>query len=657
MSKEALIDIVKNILRIKKIRYLLIFDNPESYQEIEKYIPYVPHDQSGGHILLTSRNGSIWTDTLHVGKFKREESLCLIKAALPKEKDEDVESLAETLSDYPLGLKLAIGFIKPCPTATIPKYIFLHMKRTLTTKENPPNPVLDTYPNDAQTGLEISLKAIKEKHKDALQALFFMSLLNSKDVPESYIEIWLKKIASPLTADEAIKYIFDQSLVGVSETAEFHENKQIEKRQMTHYLSIHDLIHQLINETIPKEEEKRLIDTAAKVMLDVFSGLAETFTKKITKEPIHLLHAQKLCAHAKKIKYSSNKLLELKVCILQCLTAAFRDFEAAQFLLEDIEEGLEMGFALDPYYEALLKINKGSVEHIRANYNAAIQLMNEGLIILNPYKKYKGEKLRAITNLIQYHAMKGESNKADELIKRGNAIFETLHSSVYNSFFIYASSIALNDQGKFKESLTMLNKTNAFPMLSIDYPPVYHGVLLQKIESYLKLRKFEVVVKYIEELEKKTKEFYTKKSVMLANILLVKSILSFFHKKEPSHFVPYMKEALQIYENSFQGSKKHRYQGRAHLVLGKTCALNKDFKNALKEYLLSEEIYDLVLKEKKIDDVSDLYKALALLGIAMKDDGLTHKYLKAHMDTFGRLHPRTQEILLSLDRHGLVAPF
>ena len=59
-----------------------------------------------------------------------------------------------------------------------------------------------------------------------MQALFFICLLNSKDIPESYIDLWLKKASSSLTADEAIKHIYDQSLIGVSEIAEFTTNKK-----------------------------------------------------------------------------------------------------------------------------------------------------------------------------------------------------------------------------------------------------------------------------------------------------------------------------------------------------------------------------------------------------------------------------------------------
>jgi len=43
LSKEALVDRVKDILRMRDIRYLLIFDNAESYDQIEKYIPSTYH--------------------------------------------------------------------------------------------------------------------------------------------------------------------------------------------------------------------------------------------------------------------------------------------------------------------------------------------------------------------------------------------------------------------------------------------------------------------------------------------------------------------------------------------------------------------------------------------------------------------------------------
>lgn len=123
MSKESLIDLIKNILRIKDVRYLFIFDNAETFSNIEKYIPYVHNKKARKHVLLTSRNPNVWVDTVEIAKFKREESLQLIQSVLPKEKDNNMNKLAEKFSDHPLGLSIAMGVIKSSPTMTIPKCI------------------------------------------------------------------------------------------------------------------------------------------------------------------------------------------------------------------------------------------------------------------------------------------------------------------------------------------------------------------------------------------------------------------------------------------------------------------------------------------------------------------------------------------------------
>lgn len=69
--------------------------------------------------------------------------------------------------------------------------------------------------------------------------------------------------------------------------------------------------------------------------------------------------------------------------------------------------------------------------------------------------------------------------------------------------------------------------------------------------------------------------------------------------------------------------------------------------------MASEDIYESLLKEKKIDDVSDLYKELTILGIEMKNEELAQKYLKAHTEIFGLDHPRTKEIFHYLDGRQL----
>lgn len=651
LSKDALIERVKEILRIKNTKFLLVFDNTETYNQVDKYIPSVSQ-QLGKHVLLTSRYANIWTDRIEVGKFKRQESIALITRTLPKEEQEEIENLAESLSDYPLGLTLAVGFIKSSPTTTINKYLSMHMKRTLKNSEDPPSTLLDRYSDDAQAALEISLKAIQSKSQEALDALFFMSLLNSKDIPESYIELWLKQKKSSLTADEAIKFIYDQSVIDVSEIKGFNMDGNSKEQERMHYLSIHDLIHQLINEKLSVEEKRKLLDTATDVMTDIFSGTSEVFIKKIMQDPIHLLHAQKLIKNAEEIHYLTPKLLKLKVCIFECLMGPTRNFEAAKLMRDEIENNLRTGIKLEPYHEALFNINKGFFEcTVNANYDDAIRYMSTGLALLPPQKEYDDEKLRAISNLAQYHSLHGETDIAETYINKGKVLFNDSQSIGYKSFFINVWSLVFTDQGKFKESEQVLSKVKEFPFL---YPVFEHAIIHQKLETSVKQGKLDEVSEHLKEYETKVKEFFQGKKVMgLANIFFFKALLLIHKKKNIRTALQHLTESLKIYKETFHDDKKHRSQGRTHLAMGRAYYIQNDFQNALKEFLLSKEIYDNVLKQQKIDDVSYLYKELAMLGVNLKDEELTNKYLKAHIETFGLDHPRTKEIFYFLDKHHL----
>ncbi len=651
LSKDALIERVKEILRIKNIRFLLVFDNAETYDQVDKYIPSVSQ-QLGKHVLLTSRYANIWTDRIEVGKFKRQESIALITKTLPKEAQEEIEKLAESLSDYPLGLTLAVGFIKSSPTTTINKYLAMHMKRTLKNSEDPPSTLLDRYSNDAQVALEISLKAIQSKSQEALDALFFMSLLNSKSIPETYIEKWLQHSKNTLTADEAIKYIYEQSLIDVSEISNLQINGNLKEQDRMHHLSIHDLIHQLINEKLSTNDKRKLIDKATHVMLEVFSRTVEDFTKLILEEPEHLLHAQKLCENATQIGHRSPSLLKLKVCIFQCLVAPLRNFESASTYLKEIEDDLKAGLKLEPYYEAIFKISNGALECIyNVNYDEAIRNMEEGIALLDNFKDYNDGKLRAIANLAQYYSLRGEPEIGEEIIHKGKPVFDDARSDEYKTFYIWTWSLVLTDQGRYEEAIKVLDKAKGLPH---SFPVFEQGLLQQRTLSLIKLGKIPEALKTLKQFEKAIHEFFKGKSKMaLGSVLEYKSYILIQKKKDLDTALDYLTQSLQEYKEFFRHDKKHRLQGRAHLARGKAYKAKNDYKEALREYLLSEEIYDLIMKEKKIDDISDLYKELAMLGVDLKDEELTNKYLKAHTKTFGLDHSRTKEIFHFLDKRNL----
>lgn len=648
LSREGLIYAVKNILRVKKLSYLLVFDNATSYVQIEEFIPPI-HKSPRKDILVTSRNANFWPESRAIGKLQRSESTQLVEKILPKDTKSDIERLASTLHDYPLGLAIATGFIKAHPTVDISSYISMYLNRTLRAPKGlapPSNALLARYFPEAETPLLISLNAIGNQSKIALEALFFMSLLNSKNIPKEYIEKWFTNHDPEFsahgfpTADEIIRLFHDQSLVEVT--------KQQNKVDSCYFLSLHDLIHELIQETVSMEDKKKHIASAAEVLLSIFSGSSEDFIRTVMHQPVHLLHAQKLCKNAKDIGYSSPQLLKLKVCIFECLMGPLRDYEKANALLKDIEEDLKSGLKLEPYFNALFKINKGYFESIfTLNFEEAILWMKAGLSDLTRLNKYSAEQLRAVTNLAQYHLLQGEIDKAAPFIERGKELFQHLKSSAYSGLFLSTWSLSLELQGKYEEALVVLSKERTLPStLRADYPAIIHVLSQQRIDALIRLRKIEKASVLFREYDKELKKFYQgRRSIPIGTTFYLKSLLLLSEKKKLPDVFRHLMEAFNIYKEAFHGEKKHRNQARVHFALGRAYETKKDFTKALKEYLCSEEIYNGILKNKQIDEVSELYTTIAMLGVELKNDALSGKYFKAHLQTFGLEHFRTQSII------------
>ncbi len=89
-------------------RWLLVFDNAVSPQDIEDWLP-----GGSGHVLITSRESG-WSDTgrqCQVKVLRRDESVAILRARVRGLTEFDANGLAEDLGDLPLALAQAANFI------------------------------------------------------------------------------------------------------------------------------------------------------------------------------------------------------------------------------------------------------------------------------------------------------------------------------------------------------------------------------------------------------------------------------------------------------------------------------------------------------------------------------------------------------------------
>lgn len=111
---------VRSVLEVLRLghqfsRWLLIFDNAENPQEVEKYLP-----GAVGHVLITSLNQE-WSnlaEAIQVDVFSRKESIERLIAEVPRLKRIDADRVAAALGDLPLAVEQAAAWLRQ--TAMMP---------------------------------------------------------------------------------------------------------------------------------------------------------------------------------------------------------------------------------------------------------------------------------------------------------------------------------------------------------------------------------------------------------------------------------------------------------------------------------------------------------------------------------------------------------
>ena len=108
-SSQTMADLRERLLKTD-LKWILAYDNMKNDIEVTKTIE--SNNLQDKHVMITSKNSLISNEKIEIGRFSREESIKFLKQ-LPdtKYKEQDLNSLAELLGDYPLPLAQAYTYI------------------------------------------------------------------------------------------------------------------------------------------------------------------------------------------------------------------------------------------------------------------------------------------------------------------------------------------------------------------------------------------------------------------------------------------------------------------------------------------------------------------------------------------------------------------
>ncbi|MEN8237031.1 MAG: tetratricopeptide repeat protein [Pseudomonadota bacterium] len=646
MHPKRLMQTVVQIVKDKGIKILIVLDNVSDMKIFNKDLsPLITSEFA--NILVTTRQKVDIFPAIFITYFSRQDSIMFIKKLLPQEHMESCKILAEHMQDYPISLDLAVNTIRQSPTMTIKRYLELlpQIQEKLLKQSFAVSPFNQN--GDLHSSLILSLQYLQEASKNSLQLLRWLSFLNSERIPESYVVKWCEFNGIQESPENLLQKINQQSLIEVC-TQKINGKREI---------AMHELIKQMVVQTIPIESKKEQIDQAVYLLAEHFSFRTDLDIHKISQDDIHFQHAMSVIEEAYRIDYITPAISSLSIKVAGILMAGLRDFERVQPIFTKLEQHQDVEFeSVDAKIDYHTK-KAFFLAMCNPNYTKAIAEAKKGLDLLNQKEDCYEYKVRTLAIVVQYHFLKGEIRKCNKYIKKGLSLLNHSKSNSYNSLFLYVYAFYLTDRGEYQKAVDVIENSNFYTNLSGTYPALRLYIRLQKIIALLKQNNAKEASQALQETYEAARSFFADETnYFFANLSIMGIYLSTLKNTIPKSFEDDIKQALKLYSKVFKGEQKHRNQAFAYLILAKAYAAQKRYPEALQAYQQSEAIFDHLFVAKEIDDLSHLYMDLAFLGIKMKQESLTHTYLQRHIEHFGIEHHRTHYIILELDRLGLALP-
>lgn len=646
MHPKRLMQAVSQVIQDKKVKVLIVLDNVSSFSILNKDLtPLI--SSAFAHVLVTTRQHDDKVTAVPISSFSREESTMFIKKLLPLEYIEDCEALAKHLQDYPLALDLSGSMIRQSPAMTIKHYLKLPTPIQDKLFIQPFSSPLSNQNGDLHRSLVLSLQYLLETSENSFRLLQWLSLLNCERIPESYAVKWCELNGVRESHESLLQKINQQSFV------EVHTHERNGRRE----ISMHELIKQMVAQTIPTESKKKQIDQAIALLCKHFSLRTDLDIHQVNQDDTHLQHAMSVLEEAYRIDYITPAISSLSIKVAGVLMAGLRDFERVQPIFSKLEQHQDINF--ESVDEEINYHTKKAffLAMCNPNYDKAIAETKKALDLLNQNEGCYEDKIRTLSSIVQYHFLKGEIKKCDQYIKKGILLLKHSQSQSYNSLFLYTYAFYLTDKGEYQKAVEAIEDNNFRFDLSGTYPSLRLYIRLQKVIALLKQNNVKGATQALQHLYAGARSFFADEmNYFFANLMVMEAYLSILKNTKLESLEDNIKQALERYANIFKGENKHRNQAFAHMILGKFYSAQGRYQEALKVYKQSEAIFDRLFTVKEVDDLSHLYTDLALLGIKMKKDYLTQTYLQRHIKNFGMDHPRTREIILELDRFGLEIP-
>lgn len=422
-------------------RWLLVFDNAERPEDIERFIPKT----GSGSVLVTSRNPNwekMGATTVEIEPLSPEDSADLLIARSGDKDHEAAGELAEELDNLPLALEQAAAYCAANKT-TLAQYLDIYRKDRIKLFERSPKPL--GYPKSVATTWNVSLEVLEREKPQAANLLKLLSFLAPDDVPEwllkDHAEVLDGKLAAALKGDAAFIEMRG-ALIGYSlVTAESDS------------LSMHRLLQEAVRDRLTDDEKKAWAVAAVGLVNDAIPGDTDDVRTWPVVEPL-IAHGLAAAAHGERYGAEQSKIVR----IIGQLGIYFRgraEYEDAKNLFQRTLEADVRAFGENHPTVGRDLNNLANVLRDQGDLNGARKLLEQALDIHTAaFGEDHPNVATDVSNLANVLADQGDLKEAKELYERAlgidTAAFGENHPNV--AMRLNNLGTVLRDQGDLGEA-------------------------------------------------------------------------------------------------------------------------------------------------------------------------------------------------------------
>lgn len=439
-EQSVYVNIVNNWLEHTDKKWLLVFDNVESQEKIEKLLPR----KGNGHILITSQNPN-WKELgedSQVKPFSNEIAKEFLKKRVGEKGLEHSDRLNALLDGLPLALEQASAYMTAhgTPVETYIK-LFEEQQEELWKRETPPK----DYKSTIMTTWEMAFKQIQDIHPTAKQLLNLFAFFGPDDIPISIIKTYSDNLP------EELKKAVDNPIELEENLSAIHRYSLAERNG--DFISFHRLVQDVIRTQLPKDKAAKWVNFAAQIMEKTFPY--DEYDIKTWANCAQLLpHALATASYAE--KYGTG--LEETAEIYQKAGEYLRGQAEFQRSGELIERAISIRQEIFGEKHEKLAISLsylGEIKQKQANYTEAIKLHNQALQIFQEGKKLGTQQgARNISDLGLLFYKLDEFEKAKDYYEQALNIYNTTLKEHRSDISMCLNNLGMLflDQGGFERA-------------------------------------------------------------------------------------------------------------------------------------------------------------------------------------------------------------